>query len=212
MVSACRWDAADLRSEARGTALFALQEAGQFAVDVNLSGVDGRLDPVEGGADAGDVLVEDDAFVVAELPVTQAWDDAAGRGDERVAGGDQVEELHGAVDRADRGGDGAVALEVLTGLLASFDLGAIDLVAGGVVAHRLERNVRPAQETGGHLGGDGLVPGQFLDDLHLVGRLTLLVLAGSVFGFGHWLLPWPPPGDLELERKAEEGADAYDHG
>lgn len=36
--------------------------------------------------------------------------------------------------------------------------------------------------------------------------------AGSVFGFGHWLLPWPPPGDLELERKAEEGADAHDHG
>ncbi|MEW1774140.1 hypothetical protein [Streptomyces sp. NPDC086777] len=44
------------------------------------------------------------------------------------------------------------------------------------------------------------------------GRLTLLVLAGSVFGFGRWLLPWPPPGDLEFERKAEEGADAYDHG
>lgn len=35
MVSVCRWDAADLRSEARGTGLLALQEAGQCAVDVD---------------------------------------------------------------------------------------------------------------------------------------------------------------------------------
>jgi hypothetical protein len=68
----------------------------------------------------------------------------------------------------DRRGDGAVALEVLAGLLAAFDLGSVDLVAGGVVAHRLERDVRAPQQTGGHLGRDALVPGQFLDDPDLV--------------------------------------------
>lgn len=84
MVSACRRDAARLRSEARGTALFALREAGQFAVDVGLPGLHGRLGPVRRRADAGDVLVDDDAFAVAELSVAQARDDAARRSDERV--------------------------------------------------------------------------------------------------------------------------------
>ncbi|GAA3136079.1 hypothetical protein GCM10010521_22760 [Streptomyces rameus] len=57
---------------------------------------------------------------------------------------------------------------MLTGLPAPLDLRVVDLVAGGVVRHRPEGDVRPAQQAGSHLGGDVLVTGQFLDDLHLV--------------------------------------------
>jgi hypothetical protein len=102
-----------------------------------------------------------------------------------VAGGDQVQELHRPVDVADRRRDRAGVLEVLAGLPAPLDLGVIDLVAGGVVAHRLERDLGPTQQTGGHLGGDVLVPGELLHhpDLVLVGdlgchRRTLEEVAG----------------------------------
>jgi hypothetical protein len=81
-----------------------LQELGQFAVDVDLPGVDRRLDPVQGGGwpCTGDVRVDQDAFVVTELAVTQARDDPAGRSDERVAGGDEVEKRHRPVNRVNR--------------------------------------------------------------------------------------------------------------
>lgn len=107
--------------------------------------------------------MHDGAFVVAELAVAQARYDAAGRRDERVAGGDQVQELHRPVDVADRRGDGAGLLEVLAGLPPAFDL-----VAGGVVRHRPEGDVRAPEQPGGHLGRDVLVTGQLLDRLHLV--------------------------------------------
>lgn len=70
-----------------------------------------------------DILVDDGPLVVAELAVAQARNDPAGSGDERMAGGDQVQELHRPVDPADRRGDRAGLLEVFAGLLAPLKLG-----------------------------------------------------------------------------------------
>lgn len=41
-------------------------------------------------------------------------------------------------------------------------------MAGGVVRHGFEGDIRPAQQAGCHLGRDTFVTGQLLDDLHLV--------------------------------------------
>lgn len=108
MVSACRWEAADLRSEARGIAYSPCRSRASspststFPVSTAVS-IQSSV-----ARTAGDVLVHDRAFVVTELAVAQARNDPAGRRDERVAGGDQVQELHRPVDRADHGATGLV--------------------------------------------------------------------------------------------------------
>lgn len=68
----------------------------------------------------------------------------------------QVQELHRPVDVADRRGDGFRALEVVVGSPSALGPDRVDLEAGGVVAHRFERDVRPAQEVRRRRGGDDL--------------------------------------------------------
>lgn len=97
----------------------------------------------------------------------------AGRGDERVAGGDQVQELHRPVDIPDRRCDRTGVLKLVAGLPTAFSLGMGDLEAGDVIAHRLERDVRPAQQVRGSRGCHLLVAGEFIHHPGLVhhGRL-----------------------------------------
>jgi len=70
------------------------------------------------------------SLVLAQGAVAQAGDGASGRIDEGVAGGDQVQEFHRAVDVPHGRGDGARVLEVLAGLTTALDLGVIDVEAG----------------------------------------------------------------------------------
>ena len=56
-------------------------------------------------------------------------------------------------------------------------ISCVDLVAGGVVAHRLERDVRPAEQAGGACGGHVLVAGELLHHPDFVLRLGHLCAA-----------------------------------
>lgn len=108
---------------------------------------------------------------------------------------DQVQELHCPVDVADGRGDRAGVLEVFAGLSAPLDLSVIDLVAGGDVAHRLESDLRPTQQTGGHRGGDLLVPGQSVDRGDPERRSTPTIQRAPLGALGLALhRPARPPG------------------
>lgn len=84
----------------------------------------------------------------ARLPEPLSDHHPAGLCHERVAGGDQVQELDTALDSAvdlpDGLADGVVLLELLVSLPAPLDPGVVDLVAGDV-AHRPEGDLGPAQ-------------------------------------------------------------------